>query len=92
MELLWSGDSADMIATFEFPKSDTYGVEAFVKFPKPIRESMIPVLYFRDKAGTILFGFASPLMPELLVLIRAPKDGKPLFVFLPLAENFAAVK
>ena len=92
VELLWSGDSADMIATFEFPKSDTYGVEAFVKFPKPIRESMIPVLYFRDKAGTILFGFASHLMPEVLVLIRAPKDGKPLFMFLPLAENFAVAK
>ena len=92
VELLWSGDSADMIATFEFPKSDTYGVEAFVKFPKPIRESMIPVLYFRDKKGTVLFGFASPLMPELLVLIRVSGGGNPLFVFLPLAENFAAAK
>ena len=91
-ELLWSGDSADMIAVFEFPKSDTYGAEAFVKFPKPIRESMIPVVYFRDKTGSVLFGFASPLMPELLVLIRAPKSGNPLFVFLPLAENFAAAK
>ena len=91
-ELLWSGDSADMIATFEFPKSDTYGAEAFVKFPKPIRESMIPVLYFRDRKGTVLFGFASPLMPELLVLIRVPGSGNPLFVFLPLAENFAAAK
>ena len=91
-ELLWSGDSADMIAVFEFPKSDTYGVEAFVKFPKPIRESMIPVLYFRDKTGTVLFGFASPLMPELLVLIRVSGGGNPLFVFLPLAENFAVAK
>ena len=53
---------------------------------------MIPALYFRDKAGTLLFGFASHLMPEMLVLIRQPKGGKPLFVFLPLAENFAAVK
>lgn len=91
-ELLWNGAVADMTAAFEFPQGDSCGVEAFAKLPERVRTSMIPAIYFRDKAGTVLFGFASHLMPDMLVLIEVPAEGKPRFVYLPLAEKFAAVK
>ena len=91
-ELLWNGDAAALKAAFVFSGNDPVGADICAKLPERVRTSMYPAVYFRDKAGAILFGFASHLMPEVLVLIQAPKDGKPLFVFLPLAENFAVAK
>ena len=91
-ELLWNGDAAAVKAAFAFPGNEATGADIYMALPERVRKSMFPTIYFRDKAGTILFGFASHLMPEMLVLIRAPRDGRPLFMFLPLAENFAAAK
>lgn len=91
-ELLWKGDVSALKAAFVFPAADAAGAELYASLPNRVKASMAPALYFRDKAGTVLFGFASHLMPEVLVLVKIPADGKPGFVFLPLAEKFAAAE
>ena len=91
-ELLWKGEASALKAAFVFPAADATGAELYASLPARVKASMAPALYFRDKSGTVLFGFASHLMPEMLVLVKVPADGKPGFVFLPLAERFAAAE
>ena len=91
-ELLWTGDAAALKAAFAFPGNDAAGADICAALPERVRKSMIPAVYVRDKAGTVLFGFASHLMPETLVLVKISAEGKPRFVFLPLAESFAAAE
>ena len=90
-DLLWKGDAAALKAACEFP-AGAECANLYATLPDRVKKSMVPAIYFRDKAGTVLFGFASHLMPETLVLVRIPKDAKPQFIFLPLAEKFATAE
>ena len=90
-EMLWKGDAAALKAACDLPAGEEC-VKLYATLPDRVKKSMVPAVYFRDKAGTVLFGFASHLMPETLVLVRIPKDAKPQFIFLPLAEKFATAE
>jgi len=91
-DLLWKGNAAEIRNACRFPGDDAVGAELCAALPERVKKSMAPVLYFRDREGRALFGFASHLMPESLVLFRTSAKEKPLCVFLPLAEKFADVK
>ena len=88
--LLWKGDAAELKAAFDFPGNDAVGADAYAKLPERVKKSMVPVVYFKDKQGDLLLGFASHLVPELAILTECSGEGKPTFVFLPLSAEFAA--
>lgn len=91
--ILWKGDAEKIKKSFTFVEGDDSSAKIFAALPDRVRKSVVPVLYFREKGKKeALFGFASHLMPESLILIRtsAKAEGKPLFIFLPLTEKFAA--
>lgn len=87
--LLWKGKADEIKNHFVFPTADTLPADTFCAFPDTVRKTMCPVLYFKNGKET-LFGFGSHLMPETLLLIKTAEGAKPLFVFLPLTERFAA--
>lgn len=90
--ILWKGDAEKIGKSFSFAAGDDASAKIFAALPARVRKSVVPVLYFREKGKKeALFGFASHLMPESLVLVRTSAEpaGKPLFLFLPLTEKFA---
>ena len=90
--ILWKGDAEKIGNSFTFAEDDAVSAGAFSALPERVRKSVVPVLYFKEKGKKeALFGFASHLMPEVLILVRtsAEPGGKPLFIFLPLTEKFA---
>ncbi|MBO4492676.1 MAG: hypothetical protein J5944_15105, partial [Lentisphaeria bacterium] len=90
--ILWKGDAGKIGSSFTFAEGDAVSAGAFAALPERVRKSVVPVLYFKEKGKKeALFGFASHLMPEVLILVRtsAEPEGKPLFIFLPLTEKFA---
>lgn len=88
--ILWKGNAEKIGSSFAFANGDNVSAGAFAALPERVRKSVVPVLYFKEKGKKgALFGFASHLMPEVLILIRTEPEGKPLFIFLPLTEKFA---
>ena len=86
--LLWTGEEKALTGYFAFPAGDAYPAKIFSSLPDRVKQGMLPVLYFHNlKQGTLL-GFASQVLPEMLVLIQIPPQGKPFFVCLFLSEKF----
>ena len=88
--LLWKGDARELKGAFDFPGGESCGADAYSKLPDRVKQSMIPVVYFKGKQDMMLLGFASHLVPELMILIECSGKGKANFVFLPLTAKFAA--
>ena len=86
--LLWKGDAAALSSYFDVP-AESDAAARYAALPVKIKRSMLPALYYRTKEGSLL-GFSSAAKPDLLILVRLTPAGKPFFVFLPLAEEFAA--
>ena len=88
---LWNSGLPELKNYFRCPDEDALLLEKYSTLPSDVRASMFPVLYFQNQQET-LFGFSSRLLPELIVLVKVPADGKgkPLFVALPLNEPFVA--
>ena len=88
---LWNSGLPGLKDYFRCPAGDALLLEQYSELPSEVRTSMFPVLYFQNQQETV-FGFASRLQPELLILVKVAADGKskPLFVALPLNEAFAA--
>ena len=86
--LLWQGDAAALSSYFDVP-AESDAAARYAALPVKIKRSMLPALYYRTKEGSLL-GFSSAAKPDLLILVRLTPAGKPFFVFLPLAEEFAA--
>ena len=88
---LWNSELAELKNYFRYPAEDALLLEKYSVLPPNVRTSMFPVLYLQNKQETV-FGFASRLLPELMVLVKVGADGKskPLFVALPLNEAFVA--
>ena len=88
---LWNSGLPELKKYFRFPADDASFLERYSALPRNIRTSMFPVLYFQNRQETV-FGFSSRLLPELIVLVKVPADGrnKPLFAAIPLNESFAA--
>ena len=86
---LWNSGLPELKNYFRCPDEDALLLEKYSTLPSDVRASMFPVLYFQNQQET-LFGFSSRLLPELIVLVKVPADGKgkPLFVALPLNESF----
>jgi len=88
--LLWKGERKALENYFTFPAGDTAPAGIYAALPDRVKRGMFPVLYFRNKKQEVLFGFASRVLPEALILIQIPASGKPFFVYLPLSEKFVA--
>lgn len=86
--LLWKGEKKALEGYFAFPAGDAYPAGVYSALPARIKQGMLPVLYFQNKKQGTLLGFASRVLPEMLVLIQIPPQGKPLFVCLFLSEKF----
>lgn len=89
--LLWEGDEAKIKDFFTIPKAGDLFVKYYVSLPEQVKESMMPVLYFKNKQA-VLFGFSSRLLPELVILVRVAADGKekPRFTMVPLAAELCS--
>jgi len=86
--LLWKGEEKALKDFFSFPADDAYPAKVYAALPARVKQGMLPVLYFKDKKQETLLGFASRVLPEMLVLVKFRAQGKPLFIFLPLSEKF----
>lgn len=86
--LLWKGEKKALEGYFAFPAGDVYPAGVYSALPARVKQGMLPVLYFRNPKQGMLLGFASRVLPEMLVLIQIPPQGKPFFVCLFLSEKF----
>ena len=86
--LLWKGEEKALKGYFTFPAGDAYPAKVFSSLPDRVKQGMLPVLYFANKKQGTLLGFASRVLPEMLVLIQIPPQGKPFFLCLFLSEKF----
>ena len=86
--LLWKGDAAELAAYFDI-QAETEAAERYAKLPARVKKTMLPAVYYRTKAGSML-GFASAYKPDLLIRVQIIGNARPRFVFLPLNEEFAA--
>lgn len=88
---LWNSDATAMAKYFAASDEAKSMLTAFASLSGEVRESLEISLYLKNKSET-LFGFASPKLPALVVLVQVAneKAAKPNFVLLPLDGGFPA--